>query len=259
MTFIYSFQSEWIKKKRSLASWLAVIGGFFTPCIVIVARLAQHNKLPAAYAAPDFWEKHWRSSWESMAFFLLPVGVILATSLVTQLEYKNNTWKQLHTAPVSFTMVYFSKLAVIAVMLLQFFVLFNIGILISAMVPALLLSKVPFPAEEIPSIYFLKDNALYFIDCLPILALQYFIGLKYKNFLVPIGAGFLLWVISLGSLVWKYGYVIPYTYGMYNYLKTEDVTKAAIPPLNFHWLAVGYFLAFTLIGYITYINQKEKG
>ena len=39
ISFVNSFQSEWIKKKGSLATLLIVIGSFFTPAIVIVARL----------------------------------------------------------------------------------------------------------------------------------------------------------------------------------------------------------------------------
>ena len=42
-----------------------------------------------------------RVGWEFMGFFLLPIGVILTTSLVTQLEFRSNTWKQLHTTPQS--------------------------------------------------------------------------------------------------------------------------------------------------------------
>jgi lantibiotic transport system permease protein len=257
--FINSFQSEWIKKRRSLATWLVVLGSFFTPAIIIVARIIRHKGLPLVYAAPDFWEKHWRNTWESMALFLLPVGVIMATSLVTQLEYKNNTWKQLHTTPLSLTTIYFSKLTVIVAMMLQFFLLFNVGIYVSAILPSLLFSEVPFPAEQINVLFFLKENALYFIDCMPIIALQYLISLRYKNFLVPVGMGFLLWVGSLGSLVWKYGYVIPYTYCMYNYLKTEPVSKAVMPTVNFHLVAIGYTAVILLVGYGLYITNKEKG
>lgn len=259
ISFVNSFQSEWIKKKGSLATWLIVIGSFFTPAIVIVARLVRYKSLPEVYTAADFWEKHWRNTWESMALFLLPVGVIMATSLITQLEYKNNTWKQLHTTPLSLTTIYFSKLAVIIVMMIQFFLLFNIGIYVSAILPSLVFSEVPFPSESINAFFFLKENALYFIDCLPIIALQYLISLRYKNFLVPVGAGFLLWIASLGSLVWKYGYIIPYTYCMYNYLKEETAGKAAIPTMNIHYLALGYTVVILAIGYILYVTNKEKG
>jgi hypothetical protein len=44
--FIHSFQSEWLKTKRSLAFWMVVIGGFFTPSIIIVARLINYHRLP---------------------------------------------------------------------------------------------------------------------------------------------------------------------------------------------------------------------
>jgi hypothetical protein len=83
--------------------------------------------------------------------------------------------------------------------------------------------------------------------------------LKYKNFLVPVGAGILAWILALGALVWKYGYVIPYTYCMYNFLKGETGGKAAVPEVNIHLLALGYFIAITLIGYVLYVTKKEKG
>ena len=114
-SFIHSFQSEWLKKKRSLSSWLVVVGGFFTPLVIIIARLVHHEQLAVLYAKENFWNQLWKSSWESMAIFLLPIGVILATSLITQLEYKNNTWKQLHTLPMNLTTVFFSKLLLLMV------------------------------------------------------------------------------------------------------------------------------------------------
>ncbi len=73
------------------------------------------------------------------------------------------------------------------------------------------------------------------------------------------GAGFLLWIMALGALVWKYGYTIPYTYVIYNYLADEPVSKAAKPELDIHLLAIGYFIVITIVSYILYITRKEKG
>src|SRR5215216_6690727 len=99
MNFINSFQSEWLKKKRSLASWLVLVGAFFTPLIILLVRLKNYQAMPKIYAAEDFWTKLWFTTWESMTILLLPMGIILATALIVQLEYKNNAWKQLHTTP----------------------------------------------------------------------------------------------------------------------------------------------------------------
>jgi lantibiotic transport system permease protein len=258
-SFIHSFQSEWLKKKRSLSSWLVIIGAFFTPVIIIIARLIHHEQLASLYAKDNFWDQLWKSSWESMAIFLLPIGVVLATSLITQLEYKNNTWKQLHTLPLNFSTIFFSKLLLIIVMVLQFFILFNIGIYLSALIPYLLISGVPYPKAPIPFAAILKEDAYYFIDCLPIIALQYLISLRFKNFLVPVGIGFGLWIAALGALSWKFGYLIPYTYCPLNYLKNQTGGRAATPGINIHLLAVFYFAAISIVSYIMYLTKKEKG
>lgn len=257
--FINSFHSELLKTRRSLAFWMVAIGGFFTPSIIIIARLVNYTGLPEMYSADNFWQLLWKNSWESMAVFFLPLGAILSTSLITQIEYKNNTWKQLHTLPLSYSTIFFSKLAVILALMLVFFILFNIGIYLSAIVPYLLVSGTPYPSGGIPFRFFFNENIFYFVDCLPIVALQYLLGLRFKNFLVPVGLGFVFWVGSLGALSWKYGYAIPYTYTMFNYLKDAEKTRAVVPELNIHLLAGGFFVAITAISFILYITKTEKG
>lgn len=260
LTFLHCFHSELLKTRRSLAFWMVAIGGFFTPAIIIVARLINYDKLAALYAADDFWTLLWKNAWESMAIFFLPLGAILSTSLIAQIEYKNNTWKQLHTLPISYTTIFFAKLSVIVCMMLAFFVLFNIGIYLAVIVPWLLIRGTPFPPAPIPYQYFLQENAFYFLDCLPIVALQYLLSLRFKNFLVPVGLGFVFWIGSLAALTWHYGYVIPYTYTMYNYLKMGGVqSKAVLPTVDIHMLALGYFVVITVISYVLYLTKEEKG
>jgi hypothetical protein len=257
--FIHAFQAEWLKKKRSLGSWLVVLGAFFTPAIVIVARLVKHDKLQSLYAADDFWILLWRNSWESMAIFFLPMAAILMTSLMTQIEYKNNAWKQVHALPLSATIIFFAKLAVILLMVAQLFVLFNVGIYFSAIVPYLMVDGTPYPNARVPLRFLLVENTLYFIDCLPIIAAQYLLSLRFKSFLVPIGFGFLAWVGALAALSWKFGYVLPYTYTMLNYLKDNPAGRTIVPVVAFHWLAIGYSILFTIVGYWLFVTKAQKG
>ncbi len=213
MNFINTFQSEWLKKKRSLASWLVIVGAFFTPSIILMSRIKNADQLSALYVSDDFWQKLWNQTWESMAVFLLPIGIILAAGLITQIEYKNNTWKQLHTTPQRFTTIFFAKFLVILIMLVEVFVLFNVGIYLSAVVPSMLFSNIPYPTAPIPYMDFLNANVNFFLDCLPILALQYLLSLQFKNFLVPIGVGFVIWFLGVGMLAWEYSYILPYNHG----------------------------------------------
>src|SRR4051812_12892366 len=117
LSFIHSFQSEWLKKKRSAASWLVITGSFFIPLIILIASLTEPELTYLSAGSETYWERLFKHNSSPMAMFLLPMGVILATSLITQLEFKNNTWKQLHTTPQSLTTIFITKLGVIITMM----------------------------------------------------------------------------------------------------------------------------------------------
>jgi hypothetical protein len=258
MTFINSFQSEWLKRKRSLASWLVIGGTFFTPLIILTARVKNHHALPKLYADEDFWQKAWNQAWESMEVFLLPIGIILATGLIAQIEYKNNTWKQLHATPQRLTTIFFAKFLVILIMLAQVFVLFNVGMYLSAAIPALIFDSVPFPAAPIPFADFWRGNVNFFVCCLPVVALQFLLSLQFKNFLVPVGAGFAIWFLGIGLLSWEYSYLFPYNSGAIKFMTATGHLKREIAVRVEH-LALVYFMIFTVAGWFLYVAKKEKG
>jgi hypothetical protein len=259
MNFINSFQSEWLKKRRSLASWLVVVGAFFTPAIILAARIKNHAALPALYVSDDFWRKLWSQSWESMEVFLLPIGIILATGLIAQIEYKNNTWKQLHTTPQGFTTIFLAKFLVILLMLVEVFALFNAGVYLSAVIPSLMFGNVPYPTARIPSTDFWNANVNFFIDCLPIVALQYLLSLQFKSFLVPVGAGFAIWFLGIGLLSWEHSYIFPYNHGAINFLTASGHFAGRKLPASTEHLALSYFAAFTIASWVLYVTKKEKG
>jgi hypothetical protein len=258
-SFIHCFKSEWLKTRRTTAFWLVVLGGFFIPAILIAIRIINSDKLVALYKKEFFWEALFSQSWQIMAFFLLPMGVILATSLITQIEYRNNTWKQLHTTPQSYTIIFATKLTVILVMLLQFFVLFNLGIYLTGIIPALVYNNIHLPTQPIPYMRMLIINAHFFIDCLPIVAIQLLVALQFKNFMVSLGAGIGLLVASMFAVQWKYGYTIPYTYTTYNFLSMKTKELQDNIGVNIHVMAISYFVVVTLASYVLYIYKREKG
>jgi hypothetical protein len=256
MKFINSLQSEWLKTKRSAASWLCIIGGFFIPTIYLIAFLVKgttFNKNVVPGVEINSWEIYFGMLMNNMQMFLLPMGVMLASSLITQMEFKNNTWKQLHTTPQSFTTIFVAKFTVILLMTLKFFIFFNIGVLISALIPCLInLGKLP--DDTFPFMFFVKANLKVFIACLPILAFQYLISLQFKNFLISIGVGL---VSLIGTLIavgvrWEYTFVSPYSYILFN--------GSGIPvSFNIFIRAGFYFLIVLLISYFLYLRKKEKG
>ena len=253
MQIINSIRSEWLKKRRTASSLLTVIGSLLIPLIVLIARLDDAGALAVANRQPRLWENLYNRNWQLMGLLLLPMGVVLATSLITQIEYRNNTWKQLCTTPQSLSTIFLAKFSVILVMLVEFFLLFTFGIWLTGVLPGLFFRIVPYPVEPLPVKGFFNDSARFFLDILPVVTLQYLLSLRFKNFLIPLGAGLGLYVASMIAVHWRHGYWIPYTYSAYNFMGQAATT------FHTHYWAAGYSVLFIGLAYILYITRKEKG
>lgn len=260
MTMLFhSLQSEWMKKRGSLGSWLIWGAAAFVPAILLLIRVTHPGRLPELYATGNFWEKLWTQAWEAMATFFLPMVIILVTALVAQLEFKNNAWKQLHTTPQRYITIFLAKLIVVVGMVVQLLVLFNLGIYLSGVIPALIYSSVDYPAEAFPLGFVLREDVKFFLDCLPMIAFQYLLSLKFKNFLVPLGVGFFAWVMGIGFLSWKFSYIFPYAYTSLDHFKTSRQIVNAPPPASLQAFALAYFVIFIAAAYLLYVRQKVKG
>ncbi len=259
VSYVDVFHGEWLKRKRSFASLFVIGGSLFTPAIVAAVRLLNHRGLPRIYAADSFWQNMWRACWESMAVFFLPLAAILATSLITQIEFRSNAWKQVHTLPVSAAAIFLAKLGVILVLMVQFLLLFNAGIYVSAMIPALLVPGVPYPKGSFLSLPLLRENALYFVDCLPIVGAQYLMALRSNNVLVPIGIGFMAWVGALAAVSSRFAIWWPYGYTIVHYLQDKPKGAHLAAYTQLHWLAAIAFVVLTVVSYVLFVTRSEKG
>ena len=249
-TFVNAIRSEWLKTKNSAASWLCIIGGFLVPLIYCINSFRTGHTINTGAGATT-WQIYFTRMWLDMASFLLPVGVMLAASLIAQVEFRNNTWKQLHATPQKYATIYFAKLSVLLLMTVKFFLFFNVGAILSALIPSLMLDR-HLPNYTIPVKNFLMIDVCYFSFCLPIILLQFVLSFRIRNFLVPIGIGLAGIIITLIAFQWEYIYLSPYSYNML-YSRVNQVTNEILI------YSFAYTIFFTVSGYILYVLQKIKG
>jgi hypothetical protein len=258
-TFVSSVRSEWLKTKRGHTMWLVLVAAFFVPTIIATIRLIRPAGLPELYRRADFWPRLWVSAWESMALMILPFTIILTVSLITQIEYRNNAWKQLHASPQPLATIFFAKLSVILTMVERLFGWFNVAIYLTALVPALLLPSVTVPEGAIPFTHFLRRNISFLLDALPVVGLQYLLALRFRSFVIPLGVGLALWIVALASLAWEFNYVVPYSYLAIDYTTEVPSRVSHQLPVSTPVLGIGSFLAFTLAGYVLYVRRTDRG
>jgi hypothetical protein len=157
------------------------------------------------------------------------------------------------------TTVFVAKYTVVLLLMLQLFVLFGLGMCLAGSIPAWYYGHIPYPKEAFPLGRFIQINASFYVMALPIVALQFLLSIQFKNFMVSLGAGVALVAAAIMVLSWRYVYLVPYTYGAIHLLQLGGKMRFKSNILDIHYLALIYFIGFTLISYILYLTKKEKG
>lgn len=250
MEFVRSLESELLKIKGSIIIWVSIFGGLLLSTVFTLRFIfiGYHINLRSPEGA---WEKLFSQNARGFVGFLIPIGVILICTLITQIEYKNNNWKQVHTTPQRYSTIFFSKFTILFLLTIFVFLLLNIGILLHGIIPCLVLEG-RFPKHTIPFNYFIFETLKCFIVTLPIIGFQYLLSLHFKNFMIAFGVGLTVYVgtmpgIKMGSI----GYLSPYSFVL-NYF--DQIVET-----HHYWMALVYFVLLFILSYVLYLNKGEKG
>ena len=250
--------SEWLKRRRSLTTWLVLGSTAFVPSIIVLSRFRRIEPLRVLQADPRFWELLWRQAWEAMALMILPLAVMLMVSLITQIEDRNNAWKQVHAAPLSLPVIFVSKLTVILALAAALVFLYAPAVFAAGVLPGILLPSLPLPTPAFPLAAFLWRSLDFFVDLLPVVALQYLLALRFRTFVAPLAIGMVVWILAVGTVSWHYNFVIPYAYAGLDYLSVEYNRHLPLPASP-RVIAAGWFVVLTMVGYGVYAARRDKG
>ena len=123
MTLALSLQSELLKTKRTSSFYLCILLAMLFPALYLFGMLSNGGQI--ANLVKDPWNLHLLEGWKALGFLVLPLFVILVSTLLPQIEYRNNTWKQLFASPQSLYNVFITKFIIIQLFILFFLLVFN--------------------------------------------------------------------------------------------------------------------------------------
>jgi hypothetical protein len=256
MNLLISIRAEMTKTKRSASFWLSVLGAGVIPTLFFLVYVIE----PEQNYSQD-WDKHFLHGWQAFNAFLLPMFVILICSLIPQIEYKNNAWKQVFASPQTIGNIFFSKYLIILIMIMFLFVVFNIFMLLSAIIPNFFYSKFSFLTKSINWSQLYLFNLKTFVSLLAIISIQYWLSLRFRNFIVPIGIGLALLVTALilYQFRWEHIYKVPYAMTVLT-MEGALETRSTGPILQNHELnSIGYFVFFSILAFLDMRYRKERG
>ncbi|GAB3233694.1 hypothetical protein GCM10027346_21950 [Hymenobacter seoulensis] len=247
-----SLSADTLKLRRTAALRLALLSGAFPVLITFLIFFFKGHVILKAGGDP--WPQFISMAWQTAGTLLLPLFVVLLTSLVVNIETKATAWKHLYAQPVGRGAVFGSKLLLIlalnAVSLVLFVaLLFGAGGLLILLRPKLGFQSYSLPMEAVS--WMLVRT---FVATLGLLAVQYIVSLYWRSFVVPVGVGMGAVVATIALLSWEHVDKIPYS----SPLATTMAMKAAklgglevAHELAKHeWYSLAWFGGVLLLGYV---------
>ena len=236
-----------LKKIKSTASLqLALISGFFIPVIYFIYYLTKYTSLIPSEGV-DPWEKFISEQFRNTAPFLLPILFILQTSLVAQIEHRVNGFKYIFTQPVQRWKVYLSKMITVILVLLISFISFAVLLYCSGSLVGSIHKELMFTEHPFPWIRVISFLTTVFIANLGLLAIQFWLSLRFKNFIVPIGIGMVLLVTGLIVYRAEESLYMPYSYSIHGMILANSNPNSWFPE-QIGWYSLCTFTLFTVVG-----------
>lgn len=252
-----------------MAFWSAIILPLLLCLLLFVGFYSKGDQL-AHEPGVILWLQFSGAILGVMGTLILPMLIVFVAYSVNNIEHKADTWKTLFSLPISKLSVYGAKYFYAFFLIficLALFVLFTLafGNLLSVVKPSLRFSE--YHIEGVLTRVYFK----LFLASLGILSIQFLLSLLFRDFLKPMGIGFICTITGdiLAGNGWKYAYLFPYSHPFLAIQSLEHGKNAAPGPDGMPQIVVDLFtrdigvsLAIALLvfvaGYFIVLKKSVK-
>ncbi len=254
MKLLVSLRSEIFKTKRTAPVYFTVAAAAFSPLMSMLDLIfdgvdADHRK--------DIFNEMFTTKFMMTGAVILPWFIILTCTLLPQIEYKNNTWKQVLTSPQTKGNVFLAKFINVQVLIVLFLLtnlllMFVGAVILHFMEPALHVLNQPLNGNDV-----LMTIVNSYVALLAMCAIQHWLGLCFKNFIAPIAIGISCWFIgSILVMQMKSDFAEYFPYSFHMYASFPEYKRQ----LNsIHLGSVGYAVAFLIVGLVDFKSRRMNG
>ena len=189
----------------------------------------------------------------SIYAFLFPLIIAISCYSLCETEYKNKSLKQLFTFPALKSEIFIAKITLLTsliffTVLIAYAIFLLSGYLVNYIFPVY--NFLDYNIMQVAAVYFSKI----FITALSIAAIQYFLGLAFENFVIPIGFASFFTIMSLIANKWEYIGYLPYYsfyYAFNSYMTSNEILITIIELIN-----IGYIFIFISLSYLVFVTKK---
>jgi len=248
MSLLISLRSETLKLKRTLSLYLCMLASAFGPCMTFMEYINLDPATPKGLP----WTDHFLRGREPLCAALFPLYVILICTLMLQIEYRDKTWKQLLSSPQRMINIFLAKFLTLQFMILAFLICYNLFMVITAlgvtlMHPGLYAGKIDFYK-------ILAINAQTYFLILGVSAVQFWLSLRFKNFITPLAIGFGLWFLA-PMMVFEFKWAIVEQYP-YSFTMLSVLSEYRSNVISYQWYSIATAVVFLSLAFVDFRNKK---
>lgn len=257
MSLAISFRSEFLKTKRSPVWILTLVMAAFAPVFMLLVFQEEHDGQLSDQVKvinKGAWDFYYYQGIGMISVVFMPMFIILMSTLLPQIEYRNHTWKQVLASPQSFGKLYFSKFVIFQIFILCFIIASLCFIGLSGVVSNMLNPKFNFYAHRLDWTKMLTMTVKAYGAILALSGIQFWMGIRFKSFLLPIGVGVLCSILGMINML---GFHVidaakfPYTFSAFIVFK-ENASK--IPAVL--WNSGAYMIGFLVLGFLDFRYKR---
>jgi hypothetical protein len=250
MNLLVSFRSETLKLKRTLSIYLCILAAAFGPLMSFLENLHPNPNMKRGQA----WTIHFLEGREPVNIALLPLYTVLICTLLLQIEYRDKGWKQVLTSPQRMIDIFLAKFMSLHAMIFLFLLSYLICLGITAFATELVQPDLYNGKLDILAI--LTVNVQVWILVLGLSAIQFWLSLRFKNFIAPVGIGFAGWFLSPMMLFEFKTDIVQYYPYAFTILGVMPDYKPNI--VTYQWYSIATAVIFLSIAFLEFRVRKVK-
>ncbi len=252
MSLLLSLRSELLKNKRTSSFYLTLVAALFGPFLSMLDLVFDGVEKDHR---TDILNELFTTKYMMTGAVVFPIYIILLCALLPQTEYRNNTWKQVLSSPQQRLHMFLAKFINIQGLILLFFLANQLGMLANAVIlffrdPSLDIFNQPLAWSAIVATL---GNS--YIALLAMCALQFWMGIRFKNVIIPIATGIACWFIGtllVLQIKSAAGTLFPYSFHMYASFPQFELKDMS----TLLFTSLAFMMVFLVAGYLDFKKKR---
>ena len=234
---------ETLKCKRTLVWWLAAGAPLFIAFLSFNIFYFKGHLL--VKPGEDPWPPLLTNLMRNWTLLFFPLSITLQSALYNSIEHQSNTWKHVYSLAVPRWSVYLGKFTLFTALVALSMVLLGVfaelaGGLLGLTQPDLGFGR--YAAHGTIA----RECLRVFLAALGITAIQFYVGFRFRNFVLPAGFGLLMTITTAALMRWEHIGKFPYAWPILALLNG----KGELPLFTTETcLSLAVYAAVALFGY----------